>query len=149
MILGCRELLWQGLHGCVYNDPCLTKHPTVISTFIRLLCIFASIGKNMHDQIHHPLPDGLPFPVHACKIFQAFFSVAKARALMMSSSGARTDRPFQPNTCHILRNTMGRMSVLSSPFSISLSESCMMVRCSKPETSREMPTKPNLDFLPL
>lgn len=30
------------------------------------------LGKNMHDQIHHSRPDGTPFPVHQCRIFQAF-----------------------------------------------------------------------------
>ena len=30
------------------------------------------IGKNMHDQIHHTLPDGTRFPVQNCRIFKAF-----------------------------------------------------------------------------
>ena len=30
------------------------------------------LGKNMHDQVHHTLPDGSHFPVHECKIFKAF-----------------------------------------------------------------------------
>ncbi len=30
------------------------------------------IGKNMHWQIHHTHPDGRPFPVEECRIFQAF-----------------------------------------------------------------------------
>lgn len=30
------------------------------------------LGKNMHDLIHHTLPDGSPFPVHNCQIFKAF-----------------------------------------------------------------------------
>ncbi|MFZ4859205.1 MAG: nitrate- and nitrite sensing domain-containing protein, partial [Desulfuromonadaceae bacterium] len=29
------------------------------------------LGTNMHDQIHHTLPDGSHFPVHECKIFKA------------------------------------------------------------------------------
>ena len=30
------------------------------------------LGKNMHDLIHHTLPDGSSFPVHNCRIFKAF-----------------------------------------------------------------------------
>jgi len=30
------------------------------------------LGKNMHDLIHHTHPDGSPFDVHDCRIFQAF-----------------------------------------------------------------------------
>ena len=30
------------------------------------------LGKNMHDQIHHTLPDGSRFPVSDCSIFKAF-----------------------------------------------------------------------------
>lgn len=29
------------------------------------------LGKNMHDQIHHTLPDGTAFPAHECRIFNA------------------------------------------------------------------------------
>ncbi|HWQ09121.1 MAG TPA: PAS domain S-box protein, partial [Holophaga sp.] len=32
----------------------------------------AVIGKNMHALIHHTRQDGFPFPVEACRIFQAF-----------------------------------------------------------------------------
>lgn len=30
------------------------------------------LGKNMHEQIHHTRLDGTPFPVHECRIFNAF-----------------------------------------------------------------------------
>ena len=30
------------------------------------------LGKNMHDLIHHSLPDGSKFPVEECRIFRAF-----------------------------------------------------------------------------
>jgi PAS domain S-box-containing protein len=30
------------------------------------------LGRNMHDQIHHTLPDGSPFPIAECRIFKAF-----------------------------------------------------------------------------
>lgn len=30
------------------------------------------LGKNMHEQIHHTREDGTPFPVHECRIFNAF-----------------------------------------------------------------------------
>ena len=30
------------------------------------------LGKNMHDLIHHSLPDGTPYPVEKCRIFEAF-----------------------------------------------------------------------------
>ncbi len=30
------------------------------------------LGKNMHDQIHHSLEQGVPFPVETCSIFKAF-----------------------------------------------------------------------------
>lgn len=32
------------------------------------------IGKNMHNLIHHRRPDGTPFPLEECRIFQAFQS---------------------------------------------------------------------------
>jgi diguanylate cyclase (GGDEF)-like protein/PAS domain S-box-containing protein len=32
------------------------------------------LGKNMHQQIHHTKPDGAPFPVKECKIFQVFLT---------------------------------------------------------------------------
>jgi PAS domain S-box-containing protein len=30
------------------------------------------LGGNMHDRIHHTLPDGSPFPLRDCRIFKAF-----------------------------------------------------------------------------
>jgi PAS domain S-box-containing protein len=30
------------------------------------------LGRNMHYQIHHTLPDGTEFPAHDCRIFKAF-----------------------------------------------------------------------------
>ncbi len=30
------------------------------------------LGKNMHDQIHHSYPGGKAYPIHECRIFQAF-----------------------------------------------------------------------------
>ena len=30
------------------------------------------LGNNMHDLIHHSLPDGSPFPVYTCRIFNSF-----------------------------------------------------------------------------
>ncbi len=30
------------------------------------------LGKNMHELIHHTRPDGSPYPMHECKIFEAF-----------------------------------------------------------------------------
>ena len=30
------------------------------------------LGKNMHDLIHHTRPDGSPYPVQECKIYEAF-----------------------------------------------------------------------------
>ena len=30
------------------------------------------LGRNMHDLVHHSYQDGSPFPVEACRIFQAF-----------------------------------------------------------------------------
>ena len=32
----------------------------------------ALLGRNMHDLIHHSRPDGAPYPVAECRIFQAF-----------------------------------------------------------------------------
>ncbi|HET9840172.1 MAG TPA: PAS domain S-box protein [Candidatus Angelobacter sp.] len=32
------------------------------------------LGKNMHDLLHHSHPDGTPYPVEDCRIFQAFRS---------------------------------------------------------------------------
>jgi len=30
------------------------------------------LGKNMHEVIHHKRPDGTPYPMHECKIYEAF-----------------------------------------------------------------------------
>jgi len=61
----------EGIYGVDLNGDCTFANPSCI----RLLgCDDESsvLGKNMHALIHHTRPDGSPYPVEECQIYQAF-----------------------------------------------------------------------------
>lgn len=61
----------QGLYGTDLGGNCTFANPACV----RILGFDTAgelIGKNMHDLIHHTRPNGSPYQVEECRIYQAF-----------------------------------------------------------------------------
>jgi PAS domain S-box-containing protein len=61
----------EGIYGIDLEGRCTFAN----STCLRLLGyenINELLGRNMHSLIHHTRPDGTPYPISECKIYQAF-----------------------------------------------------------------------------
>ncbi len=61
----------QGLYGTDLSGNCTFANPACVS-ILGFETIGALIGKNMHELIHHTRPDGSPYQVEECRIYQAF-----------------------------------------------------------------------------
>ena len=61
----------EGIYGIDLDGHCTFANPACVE-----LLGFESdqdlLGKNMHDLVHHTRPDGTPYPMVECQIYQAF-----------------------------------------------------------------------------
>jgi PAS domain S-box-containing protein len=61
----------EGIYGIDLNGNCTFANPSCVK-----LLGFESdtdvLGKHMHDLVHHTRPNGQPYPVQQCQIYQAF-----------------------------------------------------------------------------
>ena len=61
----------QGIYGVDLDGNCTFAKPSCLS-MLGCQSDQALLGKNMHELIHHTRPNGEPYPVEDCHIYQAF-----------------------------------------------------------------------------
>jgi PAS domain S-box-containing protein len=70
-VRGLLSATGQGIYGVDMDGNCTFANPSCLEM---LGCVDSEdlLGKNMHQLIHHTRPNGDPYPVEDCHIFQAF-----------------------------------------------------------------------------
>ncbi|QXE87812.1 DUF3365 domain-containing protein [Geomonas nitrogeniifigens] len=68
------RLIMDSTHAAIYGIDTTGRCTFANKTCLELTgySLDELIGRNMHDTIHHTLPDGMPAPVAKCKIFRAY-----------------------------------------------------------------------------
>jgi len=71
-----RDLLYstaEAIYGLDLHGKCIFANPAC-AHMLGYQDVDELIGCNMHDQIHHKRPDGSPYPVDECPIYNAFLT---------------------------------------------------------------------------
>lgn len=61
----------EGIHGVDLDGKCTFANPACV-TLLGFESDEELLGRNMHELVHHTRPNGEPYPMVECKIYQAF-----------------------------------------------------------------------------